>query len=52
MCPINIDYGIFVNETLDNIDHDLSSSTAKLTIPWDEIFMFQHPDTTTDERKK
>ena len=51
VCPINFHHGIFVNGATGNIDHDLSSNTAKLTVHWTGILMFQHPDATTDERK-
>ena len=44
-------HGIFVGEAIDNIDHNLNSTTAKSTIHWTGVLMFQYPDTTTEERK-
>ena len=49
--PINVHNGIFVSGAIDNIDHNLTSATAKSTTHWTGISMFQHPDTTTEERK-
>ena len=43
VCPPSLKYGIFTSCTIDNIDHNLSSSTAKKSFHGTSISIFQHP---------
>ena len=43
VCPPSLKYGIFTFCAIDNIDHNLSSSTAKKSFHGTSISIFQHP---------
>ena len=43
VCPPSLKYGIFTSCTIYNIDHNLSSSTAKKSFHGTSISIFQHP---------
>ena len=47
-CPSVLRKGLFTTAALDNIDHNPSSTTAKLSFHGTEISLFQHP--TDSER--
>ena len=50
VCPPSLHSNIFTTAAIDNIDHNLSSTTAKSTIHWTGISIFQHPDEALDEK--
>ena len=50
VCPPSLHNNVFTTAAIDNIDHNLSSTTAKSTIHWTGISIFQHPNETLEEK--
>ena len=49
VCPSFMVKNLFTTGAIDNIDHNLSSTSAKSSIHWSGISIFQHPDIPTKE---
>ena len=49
VCPTSLKDGIFTTAAIDNIDHNVSATSAQKHFHGTGISLFQHPDETTEE---
>ena len=50
VCPPTLNGNLFTSAAIDNIDHNLTSTTATSSIHWTGISIFQHPDGAVEHK--
>ena len=50
VCPPTLHENLFTSAAIDNIDHNLTSTTATSSIHWTGISIFQHPDGAVEHK--